>query len=125
MSLLNSVPEIEGRSKRLPHIFSFLTCIFSSNGKKRVETEIGDGRKEEVETQEKICGRACFFYSLLFVIPLKIYASRGENYSTNDIINDLDKIIYRHQHRFYQQSGTRTTARVAPYKRELKGKVPR
>jgi hypothetical protein len=51
---------------------------------KRAETEIGDGRKEEVETQEKICGRACFFCSLLCIIPLKIYASRGENYSTND-----------------------------------------
>jgi hypothetical protein len=52
---------------------------------KRAETEIGDGRKEEVETQEKICGRACFFCSLLCIIPLKMYASRGENYSTNDM----------------------------------------
>ena len=84
MSLLNSVPEIGKRGKHLPHIFSFLTCIFSSDGKKRAETEIGDGRKDEVDTQEKICGRVCFFYLLLFVIPLKIYASRDKNYSTND-----------------------------------------
>ena len=27
------------------HIFSFLTCIFSSDGKKRAETKIGDGEK--------------------------------------------------------------------------------
>ena len=27
------------------HIFSFLTCFFSSDGKKRAETKIGDGEK--------------------------------------------------------------------------------
>src|SRR5437879_4153173 len=66
-----------------PYLFVLDLYLFI-RWEKRAETEIGDGRKEEVETQEKICGRACFFCSLLCIIPLKIYASRGENYSTND-----------------------------------------
>jgi hypothetical protein len=56
------------------------------DGKKRTEIEIADRRKEEVETQEKICGRTCPFYLLLFIIPLKSYRSGGKNYSTNDTI---------------------------------------
>jgi len=44
--------------------------------------------KGGIGTQEKICGRACMFCSLVFIIPLKFYASRAKNYSTNDIYPD-------------------------------------
>ena len=40
--------------------------------------------KEGVEIQEKICGRACLFCSLLIIMQPKIYASGGKNYLTND-----------------------------------------
>jgi len=41
-------------------------------------------KKGRVEIQEKICGKVCSFYPFLFILPLKIYASEGKNYSTND-----------------------------------------
>jgi hypothetical protein len=40
-------------------------------------------KKGGVETQEKICGKVCSFCPFLFIVPLKIYASEGKNYSTN------------------------------------------
>ena len=64
--------------------FRFWLVSFHQMGKREQKLRLAMGRKEEVETQEKIWGRVCFFCSLLFIIPLKIYASRGENYSTND-----------------------------------------
>src|SRR5260370_17282230 len=52
-SELNSVPEIGKRGKHLPHIFSFLTCIFSSDGKREQKLRLAMEEKKRSRPRKR------------------------------------------------------------------------
>jgi len=59
---------------------------FSPDAEKKAESEMWRWKKGGVETQEKICGKACSFCPFLFIMPLKSYASGGKNYGSGTLL---------------------------------------
>lgn len=68
-----------------PYLFVSDLYLFTG-GEKDSRNEDSWQKEKRREAQEKICGKICLFCSFLFLTLLKIHASGGENYSSNDTL---------------------------------------
>jgi len=61
-----SIPELAERGKFLPHIFSFLTCIFSPDDEKKAESRSVDEKRKSQNPGKDM-------WQSMLVLPVSVY----------------------------------------------------